>query len=145
MSTCYIEHLWVTGSGFGACDAISKFISTYLTVIYKKKLFRKYFDKTHRWTLVSKYLFNKVADLQSGTLLERDSSTGVFLTILSSFLEHIFKEHLRVKGNEICSYLTRSHFKNFISNSIPFLCAKIYLCELWYISNMCHSFNYSML
>ena len=54
----------------------------------QKKLFWKYFGKTHRWTLESEYLFNKVADLQPATLLKRDFDTGVFQLILRIFRAH---------------------------------------------------------
>ena len=46
------------------------FMNTCPSVIYKKKkkkLSLKYFDKTSKWGLVSEYLFNKAAHLQSPT------------------------------------------------------------------------------
>ena len=48
--------------------------------------------------LVRGFLFNKVAILMAwrlSTVLERDSSTGIFLQILCSFKESFFVEHLR--------------------------------------------------
>ena len=78
----------MTSCGFEACDVVSRFHRTYPRVIYKK-LFWKYFDKTHRGTLVPEYLFKKVADLQPATLLKRDFDIGVFPLILRIFRAHI--------------------------------------------------------
>ena len=52
--------------------------------------------------------FNKVADLQvsrPGTLLKRDSSTGVFLWILQNYKEHPF---WKISANE-CFYIKLSY------------------------------------
>ena len=70
----------MTDSRFGACDVVSKFHSNHMRVIYKKTVLEMFWE-----TLELEYLFNKVADLKSTTLLKRDFDTGVFPLILRIF------------------------------------------------------------
>ena len=80
----------MTDSGSGVCDAVFKFHSTHLRVIYKKP-FWKYFGKTHRQTFVPEYLFKKVPGLQRATLLKADFDTGVFPLTLRIFRAHFLQ------------------------------------------------------
>ena len=87
----------------------------------KKTRFWKYFGKTHTWTLVPEYLFNKVAGLQPTTLLKRDFHTGVFPLILCILRQIFYRTMLK---RNLHDHLRRSYFKNLIPNNVPFLCVQ---------------------
>ena len=65
--------------------------------LFKNTYFKEHLRTAGSKTLVRGFLFNKVASLMAWrplTVLERDSSTGIFLQILCSFKESFFVEHL---------------------------------------------------
>ena len=99
-NTSYIEYLgWKNTS---ALDLVRVMWSPDFIALTRglstKKLFRKYFGKTHRWTLAPEYLFQKVAGLQPPTLLKRDFDTGVFPLILCYFRAHFYRARLKGKS-----------------------------------------------
>ena len=60
-------------------------------------IFKEHVRTAGSKTLVRGFLFNKVASLMAWrplTVLERDSSTGIFLQILCNFKESFFVGHL---------------------------------------------------
>ena len=65
--------------------------------LLKNIYFKEHLRTAGSKTLVRGFLFNKVASLMAWrplTVLERDSSTGIFLQILCNFKESFFVEHL---------------------------------------------------
>ena len=64
--------------------------------LFKNTYFKEHLRTAGSKTLVRGFFFNKVASLawRPLTVLERDSSTGIFLQILCSFKESFFLEHL---------------------------------------------------
>ena len=65
--------------------------------LFKSTYFKEHLRTAGSKTVVRGFLFNKVASLMAWrplAVLERDSSTGIFLQILCNFKESFFVEHL---------------------------------------------------
>ena len=106
-----------------ACNLIKKIptqvFSCEFCELFKNTYFKQHVRTAGSKPLVRGFLFNKVASVMARrplTVLERDSSTGIFLQILYSFKESFFVEHLLttfscmmflllliLQINEICS------------------------------------------
>ena len=68
-----------------------------LCELFKNTYFKEQLRTAGSETLVQGFLFNKVASLMAWrplTVLERDSSTGIFLQVLCNFKESFFVEQI---------------------------------------------------
>ena len=93
------------------------------------------FRNIHRKTPLPETLFNKVAGLRPGTLLKRDSNTGVFLWILRNFKNTYFEEHLSTGASSM------SRLKFFFRQGVSWKQASVqnFIFKWHLISELCQA------